>query len=220
LLISIVFFCAYLASEPTTYSPILRYSAWLSLLGFLTLTLFLAFALKWTEQTIRVAVSITMLKRLAPALAARLADKVRALILGFRVLRDPGNLLPFLGQSALYWGTNGVGMWILAKQMNLDISLTAAFAAMSFTGVVISLPNAPGLVGQFHAGVIESLSAYVPAATLASHGGAYAIAVHGIQFVWYVVVGVACLFLVGGRSLRSVVLASNDAAAHDGTVAR
>jgi hypothetical protein len=36
--------------------------------------------------------------------------------------------------------------------MHLPISPVAAFAAMSFTGVLISLPNSPGLVGQFHLG--------------------------------------------------------------------
>lgn len=214
LLISVLFFGTYLASDPSAYSPGLRLAAWLSLLGFLSLALFLACALAWPELTIRLALRLTLLERLAPALAERVSDKLRALIQGFRVLREPANLVPFLFQTILYWGSNGFGMWLLARAMHLDISLTAAYAAMAFTGVVITLPNAPGLVGQFHAGILVALGAYLPAAIVSSYGGAYAIALHGIQFVWYVGLGFLCLFLVGdrGKSLRSMVIESKRAA--------
>jgi uncharacterized membrane protein YbhN (UPF0104 family) len=87
-----------------------------------------------------------------PLAGARIADKLRALIEGFKVLHEPRDLLPFLAETILYWGSNGLGMWLLARGMGLDISLPAAYAAMAFTGVLISLPNSPGLVGQFEAG--------------------------------------------------------------------
>ena len=106
-------------------------------------------------------------------------------------------------------------MWLLARAMYLDISLPAAYAAMAFTGVLISLPNSPGLVGQFHYGVLVGLGPYLPKETLSSYGGAYAIALHGIQLAWYLAVGFLALFFVGGRStsLREVVIESNRAAA-------
>jgi uncharacterized membrane protein YbhN (UPF0104 family) len=125
-------------------------------------------------------------------------------------------------QTVLYWGSNGLGMWLLARAMHLDISLPAAYATMAFTGVLISLPNAPGLVGQFHYGILLGLGAYLPATTVSSYGGAYAIALHGIQFVWYVSLGFLSLLFVGGRtsSLRQVVLDSNRAAAQGGSGAQ
>ena len=36
------------------------------------------------------------------------------------MLHEPRNLLPFLLQSVLYWGTNGFGMWLLAQGMGLE----------------------------------------------------------------------------------------------------
>jgi uncharacterized protein (TIRG00374 family) len=222
LLISILFFACYATSEPNAYSAGLRFAAWLSLLGFVTLTAFLIFALRWPEATIRLALGATLVRRLAPGLADRLADKLRALIHGFRVLHEPRLLVPFVLQTVLYWGSNGFGMWLLARAMGLDLSLAAAYATMAFTGVLISLPNAPGLVGQFHAGVIAGLGAYLPAATVRSYGGAYAIALHGIQFVWYVGVGLLALLFVGdrARSLRDVVVESKRAAAQGGSGAQ
>ncbi len=89
----------------------------------------------------------------------------------------------------IYWGSNGVGMWILARHMNLPISLGAAFVIMAFTGVVLTLPNSPGLVGQFHAAIKMGLTAYVPIAVVNSNGMAYAIVLHGIQTLWYISVG-------------------------------
>jgi hypothetical protein len=217
LVISILFFVTYMLAfraDGSGYSSVLAGAAWLSLIGFLALTIFLACALRWTERTIRLVLAVTLIRRLAPTLADRLADKLRALIHGFRALREARDMVPFLIQTMLYWFSNGFGMWLLARDMQLAIPLTGAFAAMAFTGVLISLPNSPGLVGQFHAGVLIALAAYLPATAVSSFGGAYAVALHGIQFVWYVGLGFLALLALGGgsRSLRTMVIESKRAA--------
>ncbi len=212
LVISIVFFVCFMGSASQDSN--LRFAAWASLLGFVGLTLFLAFALRSPDATIKFALRVTLLSRLAPRLAERASDKLRALIQGFRVLHEPRNLIPFLVQTVLYWGSNGFGMWVLARYMHLDISLTAAYATMALTGVVLSLPNSPGLVGQFQLGIVAALGAYLPAVTVNSYGFAYSIALHFIQVVWYLSLGVLGLVFVGGgtSSLRQVVMESNAAA--------
>ncbi|HEY5284264.1 MAG TPA: lysylphosphatidylglycerol synthase domain-containing protein, partial [Polyangia bacterium] len=163
---------------------------------------------------IRLALTLTFLRRVSPKLADKLADKLRSLIKGFRALGHWRDMLPFLLQTALYWGANGLGMWLLARLIHLPIPVHAAFAAMAFTGVLITLPNAPGLVGQFHAGIVLALAAYLPESILNSVGGAYAIALHGIQFVWYVGAGLIAMLFVGetAGSLRTIVADSKRAA--------
>jgi uncharacterized protein (TIRG00374 family) len=221
LFIAVLLFSTYLYSLTAgahAYGPVLAVSAWLALFGFLGLTAFLACALRWPETTIRLVITISLLGRLSPRLADKLTDKLRALIQGFRVLGRPRDLLPFLLQTALYWAANGLGMWLLARLMHLPIPLSGAFAAMAFTGVLITLPNAPGLVGQFHAGIVLALAAYLPESVLNSAGGAYAVALHGIQFVWYVALGILALLFTGEttRSLRSLVIDSKRAAEQGG----
>lgn len=220
LMISILFFGSYVASSGDVFSPTLRFAAWLSLVGFVGLTSFLALALVRTETTIRIFLKLSLLKRLAPVRAENIADRIRALISGFRVLHDARNLGLFLAQTAAYWGCNGIGMWLLARQMSLPISLGAAFTIMAFTGVVLTLPNAPGLVGQFHAGIKMALAAYLPVAVVNSKGIAYAVVLHGLQTFWYVGVGAISLLVIssGGRrgSLRDVVRASNRTGEHAG----
>lgn len=218
LLISVLFFVTY-ALSGSAFSPVLRSAAWISLLGFLGATAFLAFALVWTDATIRLTLKLTLVESFAPKLAARIGDKMRSLIRGFQVLRDPKNLVPFLFQSVIYWGVNGLGLWILARQMGLAIPLIGSYAAMSFTGVLISLPNAPGLVGQFHYGVTEAMGAYLPASTI-NQQGAYAILVHLLQSFWYVGTGFLALFFAArGRSLRQVVEESNAVLGQTGELA-
>ena len=198
LLISILFFVSYLLSSPDVFSPELRFGAWLSLIGFVGLTTFLAVAQVWTEPTIDLVLRFSLLRRFAPARAERLGDRLRSLISGFTVMRDRRNFSIFLVQSILYWGANGFGMWILARQMGLPISVSAAFTTMAFTGVVLTLPNSPGLVGQFHAAIKLGLAAYLPLAVVNAKGMAYAIVLHGIQTLWYVATGLLSLLAISG----------------------
>jgi len=134
-------------------------------------------------------------------------------------MRDRRNFTIFLVQSILYWGANGFGMWILARQMDLPISLYAAFTTMAFTGVVLTLPNSPGLVGQFHAAIKLGLAAYLPLAVVNAKGMAYAIVLHGIQTLWYVATGLLSLLAISGTAGRHASLAEavreSSRAAHD-----
>jgi hypothetical protein len=193
LLISVLFFGAYLASAGDLFSPQLRAAAWLSLCGFVGLTLFLVAAQIWTDRAIAIALRLTLITWLAPSRAKQAGEKIRALISGFRALADRRNFSIFLVQSIIYWSSIGLGMWFLARHMNLPISLGAALVIMSFTGVVLSLPNSPGLVGQFHAAIKMGLSAYVPVAVVNSNGMAYAIVLHGLQTLWYIGIGLLSL---------------------------
>ena len=193
LLISVLFFVASLASAGGAFSTQLKFAAWLSLLGFTGLTVFLVAAQLWTEPAIAFVLRASLIARFAPRRAHHIADKLRALISGFRALRDGRNFGIFLLQSAIYWGMNGFGMYLLANAMALPISLGAAYAVMAFTGVVLTLPNSPGLVGQFHAAIKAGLLAYVPVALVNTRGIAYAIVLHGVQAIWYVSVGMLAM---------------------------
>jgi uncharacterized protein (TIRG00374 family) len=216
LVISLLFFGAYVASATSgdRFPAELRVAAWLSLLGFVALTGFLVLALIRTDRAI--ALGLWPLRKIGVPAHRReaLAERIRSVISGFRVLGDGKNLPLFLLQTALYWGCNGFGMWLLARQLGLPISPGAAFATMAFTGVVLTLPNAPGLVGQFHAGVKLALLAYLPAQLVNTKGVAYAVVLHGLQTVWYVAVGLLSLPLAGGgaMSLGEVLRRSKEAA--------
>jgi hypothetical protein len=171
--------------------------AYVSLAVFVAALTFLAFALKWPERSVRISVTMTGARWYAPRLAAKLEDKVRKLINGFLVLKDGKNLALFTAYSVIYWVANGLGMWVLARGMGLELPLVGAFATMGVIAVGITLPNSPGLVGQFHYLTALGMSLYVPwmaasATPIAEKRPdllAYAILLHGIQVVWYVGMG-------------------------------
>jgi uncharacterized membrane protein YbhN (UPF0104 family) len=170
-------------------------TAYLALAGFTVLFGFLVFAMVRPRAAVKLALTITLVERLAPRLAAVLEKKLLELIRGFEVLKDAKNLIGFVGWSLLYWGANGVSLYVLARGLGLELSLLGAFATMGLTAVGISLPNSPGLVGQFQWLTMLGLSLYLGPAVLDKHAAlyvdalAYAILLHMIQVIWYLTMG-------------------------------
>lgn len=174
-------------------------TAYLALLGFSVLLSFLVFAMWRPRPTVRFALTVTLVTRFAPSLAARIEDKLLEIIRGFAVLKDPRNLLRFGAWSAVYWGANGLATWELARGLGLPLSMLGAFATMGLVAVGISMPNAPGLVGQFQwltmLGVSLELGTHVTDKDSPVFGLvlAYAIFIHGLQVIWYVGAGLAAI---------------------------
>lgn len=168
--------------------------AYASLGIFVAAMLFLAFALRWPEATTRIAVGLTLLPRFAPRVAATISEKLLQLIRGFLVLRDRKNLAVFVVWSLIYWAVNGAASLVLARGIGLDVTAVAIFATMGIVAVGISLPNSPGLVGQFHWLTVLGLSLYLPAEVAHTSGLAFAILLHGISTIWYVAVGGLAMF--------------------------
>jgi uncharacterized protein (TIRG00374 family) len=184
----LVFACCFSLRGPSAPGWMMP-MAWTSLGIFVAAMTFLGLALRNPDRTIRVCVSLSGARLVSPKLAARLEDMLRKLISGFLVLKDRRNLALFALWSAVYWVANGMGMWVLARGMGLDISPIGALATMGIVAVGITLPNSPGLVGQFHWFTTLGLSLYLPSEVAQTRGLAYAILLHGIQVVWYVGIG-------------------------------
>jgi hypothetical protein len=198
LIISLLVFGAFFARRgpdaPSWMMPI----AYLAISGFGAALIFLVFAMWRPEPTVRFSLALTLLPRFAPRLAGSIELKLLDMIRGFAALKDVRNLSLFLAWSAVYWSCNGLGVWLLAHGFGLDLSLVGAYATMALLGVGISLPNAPGLVGQFQALILYGFSIYLgfdPSHPAPAHAALYAgalacaIAQHLLQVAWYVAMG-------------------------------
>ena len=100
----------------------------------------------------------------------------------------------FCAYSLVYWVCNGFGVYVLARAFGLPLTLVGGFATMGLVAVGITLPNSPGLVGQFQWFTLLGLSLYLPGAATkgnAIYGTAFAFAnVHyGLQVLWYILCG-------------------------------
>jgi glycosyltransferase 2 family protein len=195
LIVVATFFSLHRADSPSWMMP----TAYLALAGFSVLMVFLLFAMWRPVPTVRFALMLTFLPRFAPRLAAVIERKLLELISGFAVLKDRRNLLAFGAWSAVYWVANGVATWLLARGLGLPLSMTGAFATMGLVAVGISLPNSPGLVGQFQwltmLGVSLQLGTDILHETHPVYGQllTYAIFVHGFQVIWYVGAGLVAI---------------------------
>jgi len=168
-------------------------TAYASLGVFASAMIFLVFALRKPDATVRFATSVSLLRKFAPGVADKIEAGLLKLISGFLVLEDKKNLFMFALWTTAYWVANGLSLYVLAKGFDLDLSIVGAFATMGIVAVGIILPNAPGLVAQYHAFAKVGLLLYLPAAVVEGKGMAFIIVLHGIQVVWYLGVGAIAL---------------------------
>ena len=195
LIISLLVFGAFFAHRgpdaPTWMMP----TAYLALAVFSAALVFLAFALRWPAPTVRFGLALTLLPRLAPRFAAAIEHRLLDMIRGFAALKHGRSLIAFVAWSVTYWGLNGLGIWVLARGFGLPLSVIGAYATMGLLGVGISLPNSPGLVGQFQWFTLAGLSLYLgfdprQAPPLAF---VFAFALYLLQVAWYATMGVVGL---------------------------
>ena len=198
LIVSLLVFCAFFAHRGPGAPGWMMPTAYAALGAFATALIFLVFAMRRPRPTVQFCLKLTLLPRFAPRIAAALEARLVDMIRGFAVLKDLRNLLPFLVWSLSYWAFNGLGGWLLARGLGLPLSMVGAYASMGLLGVGISLPNSPGLVGQFQAFTLLGVSVYLgfdvgdPAAkhtAIYALALTYAIAQHLLQVTWYVAMG-------------------------------
>ncbi len=199
LMISLFVFIAFVSLRGPESPGWMMPTAFIALGVFTAALVFILFAMKWPEKTVQFCLRISLLPRFAPRIAKVIEEKLLEMIRGFSVLRDTPNMIKFTLWTAVYWAANGMTVWVLAKgfqtiEPRFDLSLVGGFAVMGLVGVGISLPNAPGLVGQFQAFTLAGLSLYLGPEVL-KHGSmypvalAYAIVHHLFQVIWYVGMG-------------------------------
>lgn len=167
-----------------------------TVLGVFTAALaFLVFAMWRPERTVDFCLTMSLLPRLAPRIADVIRVKLLDMIRGFSVLRDKKNLIAFLAWSLVYWTANGLGVWLLTRAFGLPISVMGGMATMALVAVGISLPNSPGLVGQFQWFTLLGLSLYLGPDVLKQGSSLHPIALaaaitqHLLQVIWYVAMG-------------------------------
>lgn len=195
LLVSLVVFAAFFAKRGPDAPSWMMPTAYAALGVFMAALMFLAFALRWPEKTVRACVRMAFLPQLAPKLAIVIEEKLLLMIQGFLVLKDRTNLAIFVIWSITYWTANSLSLLVLASGFGLELSVVGAFAVTGLVAVGITLPNSPGLVGQYQWFTMLGLSIYInlESAATESKALAFALVLHGLQVVWYVGLGALAL---------------------------
>ncbi len=195
LLVSVLVFGAFMAihtdASPTWMMP----TAYAALAVFSVALCGLILAMKWPEQTVGFGLRISLLPRFAPRIARAIESKALEMIRAFSTMRDVRSLAYFVCYSVVYWATNGLCVYVLARAFNLELSVLGAFAVMGLVSVGIMLPNSPGLVGQFQWFTLLGLTLYLGPDAAKEHSALYASTFafanlhYLLQVIWYVSCG-------------------------------
>jgi uncharacterized protein (TIRG00374 family) len=156
--------------------------------------------------------------KISPRLATKLTDLFERLADGLHVLRSPRDVLGFVAETAIYWGFNALGMWLLAIGCGIvhaDGSSITFFEAVGLMGMLscaILIPGPPGLLGLFQIGIFAGMTMYFPTAIVTGPGAAYVFLMYIAQVIWTFALGGWGLWHEGGaRRLRGVDQAGAEA---------
>nr|WP_153820308.1 lysylphosphatidylglycerol synthase transmembrane domain-containing protein [Polyangium spumosum] len=121
-------------------------------------------------------------------LGERVADIVDRVAQGIRFLPSPRHLLPFLLETAAYWGVNAAGIWLLARGSGLaGITLAEACVAMGCIGIGILVPSGPGYFGAFQLSTYVALAMYFPESALRGPAAAFVFVLYAAQVGFHLV---------------------------------
>jgi uncharacterized protein (TIRG00374 family) len=166
--------------------------------AFLLLVLFL-WQRRFAMRAVRKCVGIFSVK-----LGEVVASKVGSLADGLRSVGDFGLIVCFLTESALYWGSNIVGMWLLAHACGLPLTIGHATAVMGVLAIGILLPTGPGLFGNFQLAISAGLKLYFAETLVTSHGAVYIFIMYAIQLAVISLAGIIPLYAMN-LSLRDLL---------------
>ena len=90
----------------------------------------------------------------------RTEELFKLFVEGFKLIKDPKKFIYALVLSVFIWLSSGLGIYILFPLVKIQLPLVSAFVVLLVTVMVISLPTAPGFLGNFQFGCIAALAFY------------------------------------------------------------
>lgn len=123
-------------------------------------------------------------------LAEKLAGLLEAFIDGFKALVEAKTIGRFLVLTILYWGSNAVSMWLLARWgFGLDVGLWDMVTVMALLVIGIMIPAGPAMAGNFEYFMTRALGLFVVLEVFGVEVTAFAACVHILQFLVIVIPG-------------------------------
>ena len=148
--------------------------------------------------------------RLTSLLPARVSARLRAMAEGFaagtELLGSARRTAWTVALSLAVWGCIVLALAAILRGFSIDFEWYVPFAVQAMISLFVSAPLAPGLIGQFHLGVVICLLITVPDLPLAE-AQAVALATHVLSMLPIAALGLVA-FAVGRAALVESPLAS------------
>jgi glycosyltransferase 2 family protein len=129
------------------------------------------------------------LGRVAPGMAARVANVVTGIAEGLSALPSARPLGTFVVLTLAYWVVNALGMWLLARGCGLPLGLVETAAVLAVMNIALLAPGGPAQLGVFQTGVAIGLGLFVSAETVEHQGSTFAFYLYVCQLATIAIVG-------------------------------
>jgi uncharacterized protein (TIRG00374 family) len=165
----------------------------------LTLGIAVAVALLARYGDRPVGFALRPLTRLRFLDAERVEVAVANLTRGLAGLRRPRLMFAAFAWTTAAWLTLALSCWLIMRGFDLDLSLAAGLLVVIATNLAAILPSSPAGVGVFEQATLVALGAY---GISDSRALSYALVLHVVNFVPFLVVGVLVLQQEAVRARR------------------
>lgn len=135
-------------------------------------------------------------RRISPKLGDRVEHVVKQFADGLQALGSGGDMAKAILWSLVTWGCFVVSAACMLWGFHLDFPWYMPFLMLTLMGVAISLPGAPGFVGQFDGAIILAVLMVMPEVG-ATKAQAIAIVVHVLNLIPIAIAGVMGLMMEG-----------------------
>ena len=173
----------------------LRRAALLAVAAAVALVLAVFVLARWRERPLRF-----VLRPLArfPGVSAEQSDRAAENVLvGLAALRRPEVAVPALALTVCAILVISFSFWLVMLGFDLELGFGAALLVMVATNLAMLIPSSPAALGVFEAATVVALGAY---GIDDSRAFSYAVVLHGLNFLPFVVVG---LLLVHGYGVQA-----------------
>lgn len=127
--------------------------------------------------------------RVLPRVGRWAAELSHGVAQGLAALPRGGSLLVFVLVTLLYWGSNALGLWVLARGCDLPITVSDAALVMAVMNIALLVPGGPAQLGIFQTGVALGLHLVLPGHAVHDQGSTFAFYLYICQLSTIVLVG-------------------------------
>jgi glycosyltransferase 2 family protein len=133
-------------------------SGYFAFSGFIVMIMFICFLYFKTECAIEFI--RFFIKYFPDRFRSRIIETAENFVKGFEIISNPAGFFAVLLLSMLIWILSGLTIYCLFLFHGFKLSMLAAFVVLVITIMGISLPTAPGMLGNFQFSCIVALSLF------------------------------------------------------------
>ena len=181
--------------EPIMIQAVLIQRSAFGMLGLLVVVIGLLTVL-YLNQAFFLKATRAVLGVVSTKLADKITEHLQHFAEGLHVLGSGGDMVKSIGWSLVTWATFLVATMCILEAFNIDYPWYTPFLLQAALAVFISVPGAPGFIGQFQVPLVAGLKMTIPSISFAD-AFAFSIVAYLVNVLPIILTGAFCLYREG-----------------------